>query len=113
MKTETCEKVNNKVKLSRGFKRKWTDALRSGKYPQGTGLMYDPLEKTYDPIGVAYRVAGVPDKTIAKKIFPDGKTYRFLPMPLVNNEQFISKITDFNDRGLSFKWIASYIENNL
>lgn len=113
MKTETCEKVNNKVKLSRGFKRKWTSALRSGKYPQGSGLMYDPIEKNYDPIGVAYRAAGVPNKAIARKEFPNGKTYRFLPMPLVNNKDLISKIADFNDRGLSFNWIASYIENHL
>jgi hypothetical protein len=107
------ETTTNKVKLSEGFKRKWTEALRGGKYNEGSGLMYNPEDKSYDAIGVAYRVAGVPNKNISKRSFPSGKQYRFLPLPLYQNPDFIAKIADFSDRGMSFKWIASYIERNL
>ena len=105
--------TTNKVKLSEGFKRKWTKALRSGKYKEGSGVMYNTQNKTYDPIGVAYKVAGVPNKNIANRAFPSGKQYRFVPTPLCQNQDFIAKIADFSDMGLSFKWIASYIDRNL
>jgi len=107
------ETTKNKVKLSEGFKRKWTDALLSGKYKEGAGLMYNPEDKSYDAVGVAYRAVGVDNKNIAKRAFPSGKQYRFLPLPLYQNSDFIAKIADFSDKGLSFKWIASYINRNL
>lgn len=106
-------KKQEKVKLSTGFKNKWTEALRSGRYPEGSGMMYNPDTDCYDPIGVAYRVAGVSLKNISKRDFPSGKQYRFLPEALYSNTEFLAKIADFSDRGLSFKWIASYIERNL
>lgn len=111
MSKETTK--NEKVKLSEGFKQKWIEALRSGNYKEGSGMMYDPEYETYDAIGVAYRIAGVPNKAIAGKAFPTGKQYRFLPLPLYKNDDFIAKIADFSDKGLSFKWVASYIERNL
>lgn len=106
-------KQTNKTKISEGFKRKWAEALRSGKYNEGAGMMYNPESKSYDAIGVAYRVAGVPTKNISKREFPSGKQYRFLPSSLYNDSDLIAKIADFSDKGLSFKWIASYIERNL
>ena len=105
--------TNEKVKLSEGFKRKWTEALRSGKYKEGAGLMYNPEDKSYDAVGVAYKVSGVDNKNISKRAFPSGKHYPFLPLPLYQNSDFIAKIADFSDKGLSFKWIASYIDRNL
>jgi hypothetical protein len=105
--------TNEKVKLSEGFKHKWTEALRSGKYKEGSGAMYNPEDKSYDAVGVAYRVAGIDDKDIAWRAIPSGKHYRFLPRPLYQNYDFIKKISDFSDKGLSFKWIASYIDRNL
>lgn len=107
------ETTNEKVKLSEGFKRKWTEALRSGKYKEGSGAMYNSEDKSYDAVGVAYRVAGIDDKDIAWRAIPSGKHYRFLPRPLYQNYEFIEKISDFSDKGLSFKWIASYIDRNL
>ena len=107
------ETTTNKPKLSRGFKRKWANALRSGKYKEGSGVMYNPEDKSYDAIGVAYRVAGVPKKNLSNRSLPSGKQYRFLPRPLYEDTNFIEKMADFSDRGLSFKWIASYIQNNL
>lgn len=106
-------KAKTKTKLSDGFKRKWTEALRSGRYVQGGGTMYDSLRASYDALGVAYKVAGVSDEEIEGRTFPSGKSYRFLPLPLAKDNDLIKKITDFSDRGLSFRWIASYIERNL
>jgi hypothetical protein len=102
-----------KTQLSNGFKQKWAQALRSSNYAQGIGLMYNSKENTYDPIGVAYRVCGVPLEKIKNQAYPSGEYYRFLPRDLYENDELIGKITDFADKGLSFKWIASYIERNL
>lgn len=105
--------TQNKIKISEGFKRKWTEALRSGKYEQGSGMMYNPENNSYDAIGVAYRVAGVSIKNISKRQFPSGKQYRFLPQTLCSNTELLTKIADFSDKGLSHKWIASYVDRNL
>ena len=102
-----------KTQLSDGFKQKWVQALRSGNYAQGSGAMYDSDTGTFDALGVAYRVCGISVEEIDGLAYPTGKHYRFLPRDLYENDDFISKITDFSDRGMSFKWIASYIERNL
>jgi len=105
------EQVTSKTqnKLSTGFKQKWVKALRSGEYKQGIGRLYDPTSKSYDPIGVAHKVVGVKNKAIANKVYPS-KNHKFVPALLANDNEVVQKIASFNDNGLSFKWIASYIE---
>lgn len=104
--------TKNKNKLSTGFKQKWVKALRSGDYKQGTGSLYDPTSKSYDPIGVAHKVVGVKNKSIANKSYPS-KNHKFVPAMLADDNEIVQKIASFNDNGLSFKWIASYIEKYL
>lgn len=101
-----------KPKLPQGFKTKWVNALRSGNYTRGEGKMYDPKTGCYDALGVAHRVAGVPKSEIANEHGPSAK-YRFLPNMLVENAELVNKFIDFNDKGMSFKWTAAYIEHNL
>lgn len=101
------------MQLPSGFKTKWVQALRSGRYNQCAEMMHDPKSDAYDAIGVAYRVAGVNRKKIAYREVPTGKRHRFLPNVLSEESEIVQKISSFNDKGLSFKWIASYIENNL
>jgi hypothetical protein len=112
MNTQTKTKPAPKQKLPTGFKNKWINALRSGSYIRGTRMMYNPKDMTYDPLGVAHRIAGVSHLDIANEDAPC-KTHRFLPNMLVNDAELVSKIISFNDKGMSFKWMASYIENNL
>jgi hypothetical protein len=109
------EQVIQKTKnnnISESFKQKWVKALRSGKYKQGNGSMYDTLSKSYDPIGVAHRIVGVKNTKIANKAVPT-KQHRFVPSILASDTNLVEKLIDFNDRGMSFKWIASYIEKHL
>jgi len=112
MQTQTKPKTAPKQKLPTGFKSKWISALRSGTYDRGTKMMFNPQNGTYDPLGVAHRIAGVSHREIANEDAPS-KTHRFLPNMLVNDAELVSKIISFNDKGMSFKWMASYIENNL
>jgi hypothetical protein len=112
MTTQHKPKPAPKQKLPQGFKNKWINALRSGSYTRGTKMMFNPQNQTYDPLGVAHRIAGVSHIDIANEDAPT-KTHRFLPNMLVNDEELVNKIISFNDKGMSFKWMASYIENNL
>lgn len=107
---QVLEKTQNK--LSTGFKQKWVKALRSGGYKQGAGSLYNPTSKSYDPIGVAHKVVGVKNKVIANRAYPT-KNHKFVPALLANDNEIVQKIASFNDRGMSFKWIASYIEKYL
>lgn len=101
-----------KSKLSNSFKQKWVKALRSGKYKQGNGSLYDTVSKSYDAIGVAHRIVGVKNSKIANRSVPT-KQHRFVPAILASENSLVEKLIDFNDKGMSFKWIASYIERNL
>lgn len=112
MELETKVNENKTNKLSSGFKQKWVKALRSGNYKQGEGTLYSPSRKTYDPVGVAHKIVGVKNKAIANRSFPS-KQHRFVPAILAKDTEIVEKITRFNDKGMSFKWIASYIEQYL
>jgi len=106
--------TKTKTKLPRGFKRKWATALRSGRYTQGSHTLYDPKTKSYDPIGVAYRICGVPTKRLSNRIAPIKDTVRFFPKAITEDNGLWDKLVDLNDnKKMSFRWMASYIEDNL
>jgi hypothetical protein len=99
-------------KLPRRFKNKLIRALRSGRYKQTNGVMRDPQDNAYDVLGVAYRIAGVPKQSITKMIVPNGKQYNFLPKVVTNMDSKVSSdLIKYNDMGMSFRWIASHLEN--
>lgn len=104
------------------LKQKWCNALRSGKYKQGTGVLRDCDDK-YCCLGV---LCDIWDSK-SWKISDDGKYYNygedgpygFLPDHIgesnkVNlNRSTIWQLVDLNDRDKkSFAEIAEYIENN-
>ena len=111
METENTEIKNQK--LPRRFRNKLVRALRSGRYTQTNGVMRDPRDDAYDVLGVAYRIAGVNKGSITKmKGAPAGKQYNFLPKVLTLKDSHVtSELMKFNDKGMSFRWIASHLEN--
>lgn len=99
-------------KLPKAFKNKWVAALRSNNYSAGCGLMHNSLNNTFDPIGVAHRIAGVPAHAIANQEYPTHR-FKFIPNMLTENNELVERITGFADKGMSFKWTADYIERHL
>ena len=109
--------------MNQELKQKWIDALRSGKYKQGTGRLKQIIngESTFCCLGVLCDVAGLEWHLRNENIYgiemPDSRinTAGLGDSPLfeISNEEQI-KLWTFNDvRGHSFAEIANYIEINL
>jgi len=107
MKTEI-----QKEKMPKAFRRKLVRALRSGRYSQSQ-KMYDAQNDAYNPLGVAYRLVGVDKNRLSNRKRPLDECQLFLPSVLVGNSSILDKINTVATSGKSFKWIATYIEDNL
>lgn len=108
--------------MNQEIKQKWCEALRSGKYEQGTGELC--ANNRYCCIGVLCEILNIPSEIID---YNNIATRR--PFKLYNNLRFnLSKehkeqigLTDSeenilinaNDAGDTFAKIADYIEKNL
>lgn len=101
-------------KLPEDFKKKWVEALRSGKYQQGKYYLKDG--DTYCCLGVA----GVVNGCVAELMEFKGSTFdeiykEVTPIPL--DYYTIGRLTGMNDGTSgdpkSFSEIADYIEQNL
>ncbi|MFI5404982.1 MAG: hypothetical protein ACHQ1D_00565 [Nitrososphaerales archaeon] len=108
--------------------KKWIKALRSGKYAQGNGCLYDAELNEYCCLGVACEIAGM--KKVEK--FVDamgsmthyGKEYSIAPKKVVKllklryqdgapkDSSNFDLLIDLNDDGSSFEDIACTIEQN-
>ena len=94
------------MKLSKKVKNQWTTALRSGKYKQGSGYLYNSYNNSYCCLGVASKIelcnesqdAGEENQLISKE---------FLSLKIQ------TELVNLNDSGNSFETIANYIEKNL
>lgn len=90
------------------LKQKWVEALRSGKYAQANGALYD---------GNGYCCLGVCHLLITGEIparmwdsacgYPPPAPIRAIP------EDIRTRLANMNDNGKSFHEIADYIEKNL
>lgn len=106
------KKTTNKLPIK--FKKAWVKALRSGKYIQGQYYLKikasNSEEVGYCCLGVACEVAKV--KTRDYQYFIS-KSATKIPPILRGENDLTLKLSTFNDDGLSFKWIAAYIERYL
>lgn len=102
-----------KTKLSTPFKRKWARALRSGRYTQNknSDTMLDG--DSYSPMGVAYRMSGVPKSRLRSRKTLIVEDIKFFPKELIDNDNLSNKIESMNRKGLSFRWLANYIDEHL
>lgn len=100
-------------KLLKGFKKKWVEALRSGKYKKVTGDLYD--EGAYCVLGVAGKIAGYKDEQLQSEsdlCWADDR----VPALLRDGESdIVNDLIVKNDGNgyWSFKRLANYIEKNL
>lgn len=90
---------------------RWVEALRSGEYKQGTGLLCDRDIESSD---VKYCCLGV-----LQHIEPSIKVHGLHPEELLDNISFFEhtgidsdqrNLAEMNDNGVEFPEIADYIE---
>jgi hypothetical protein len=117
--------MNTKVsykKLSPGVKAKWIKALRSGKYSQSSGQLCDLYG--YCCLGVLAKIKNKLDKNYGidmelefgpsklKKHEKLSNCSSFVPSTWIDPKAQ-GKLASMNDKGLSFKYIANWIEKYL
>jgi len=103
------------------IKKKWVDALRSGKYKQGTGRLCSIHDtyKGYCCLGVLCEILEVPSvETHVMKEYDGAEWYLPNRVTELTGLSRIPKIncrslSDMNDDGMSFNEIADLIEKNL
>lgn len=111
------------AKLPKRFKERWVKALRSGKYKQGVEQLKDGDK--YCCLGVAGDLCSVEMEyeTVFSQTQFGMKEIEIRNLPKLlrgstweTEKDFnptVMKLTEYNDNGKSFKWIASYIERYL
>ena len=110
-----------KQQMPKKLKKRWLKALRSGKYKQGTSMMYDRETKAFCCLGVLEHVA-LDGKVEVYGWNEDGApSYRAVPSPAFD-QRFecdfnIGPLTNMNDgvgtASRNFEQIADWIETNI
>ena len=122
---------NNKEKkyrLPKDFADEWLEALRSGKYNQADGVLYDSKYNEYCCLGVACRIKyplhylknceGGYASLISVGLDPYNVRYNLKKIPnelkgdCLDND-LVNKLTSMNDNGKTFSEIANWIEDNV
>jgi len=109
------------MKLPKTFKKKWLDALRSGKYQQIKKTLYG--SGSYCCLGVAGRICGLTpgqlDDTDFGTYWQDAhpKIKSKLPKQLLytdnkENNDIIDVLVQMNDSGANFNEIADHIDEH-
>jgi len=104
--------------FTKDIKNRWITALRSGKYKQGSEYLYDSDTNCYCVLGVLGKVCGYKNPKLDHEgTFYDKKYFQKIPMNFVgeaDQNELIMKLVTLNDeKKMSFKWFASYIERYL
>ena len=116
-----------KFTMPKELKSKWTEALRSGKYEQGEGVLYDKESDSYCCLGVLCSIVGPSSYDIVRAEVPDGDFYKDNNIELGGDWSFLEgeyqesaeyKLTMMNDGGegydkKTFTEIAEWIEKNI
>lgn len=111
-------------KLPKEFKKRWVEALRSGKYNQGRGCLYSSWDDSFCCLGVACHISGAGKKSIdscgtirkgvgIKNISKIPNMLKLSAKLSQIDNPVVDRLINLNDKGKSFKWIASYIERYL
>lgn len=109
------------MSMNPDVKNRWVEALRSGKYKQGQGVLRSATDR-YCCLGVLSEVEGRllrrRSDTDEIEIWTDnGKSGCFLEesywAAIGGSNPWQIRLSDMNDSGESFYQIADYIEQNL
>ena len=103
--------------LPKKFKKTWIKALKSGKFEQADGALYDRDAHGYCCLGVACKIAGVKKSDLAGGDFINDEHRELsdikVPKMLLGSNGLPSKLAQMNDDGKSFKKIAKWIKKHL
>jgi hypothetical protein len=91
--------------MNKAIKNKWVKALRSGKYKQAEGTLYNKDKDSFCCLGVLKDLQGGQRKYSASLL---GCKYS-----CGINKKTMRCLAEKNDNGWSFKLIANWIEKNL
>ncbi len=101
--------------IPRDLKKKWVEALRSGKYKQG--ILHLTYLGKYCCLGVLGKVCGLSDEAMnGKKTFLGLDYFTEIPEVIrsLGRPSLSGKLINMNDaNGKSFNEIADWIESNL
>ncbi len=110
-------------KLSKAFKKKWLNALTSGKYTGTTGNLCKVSKNDeskalgYCCLGVAGHMQGIPNTALRPHMFLNEKciSYAKKPIPdiLIGNNRLTEHLAGMNDNKQGFKRIAQWIDKYL
>ena len=123
----TVQENSKWPKLPKAFKKKWTTALRSGKFKQTQLQLLSVVKDSggkerkrgYCCLGVAAAISGYGDKKIRRSsLLSNAKDWRKVPAPLRQKKSWggnplTMRLSNMNDKGVSFKKIADWIDKNL
>jgi len=112
--------------LPPAFKKKWTAALRSGQYQQGTGFLKRDLaqgDAEYCCLGVACEIAGVKLNAqhrntliLSSSKIKQQPAFAKIPKMLIGNitqNCVVEHLTSLNDSRTPFSKIADWIDEHL
>ena len=103
--------------LPKKFKKTWIKALKSGKFEQADGALYDESKNGYCCLGVACKIAGVKKSKLIDGSFIQDNHRELsdikIPKMLLGQNDLTSELADMNDSGKSFKKIAKWIKKHL
>ena len=112
--------MENNWELPKKFMKKWTKALRSGNYDQGTGTLLD--DGHFCCLGVACDIVGVPYNQISGEYIYEHAAEHGIPKVLVGGadvNQLVKTLSEMNDgtssgrKKSNFNEIADWIDKNI
>lgn len=95
--------------MDKKLKAKWIKALRSGKYSQSMGMMYEPETAGFCCLGVLCSVAGAKLNQIEDMGFP----IHVNEFKNIIDDEIAGQLADLNDDGVPFEVIAGLIQEAL
>lgn len=98
--------------MDAALKAKWTQALRSGEFTQGSGQLRSPNKAKHCCLGVLCVVAGLPITDDGESIvgYEDG----YAPLrEMIGGEHTVFNLYSKNDDGTPFPAIADWIEERV
>ena len=105
--------------MTKKLKNEWIKALKSKKYKQGIGKLWDRKNNTFCCLGVLGKICGLKGLSgdlelgYLSKANKNLRGLSKIPRELQENCGIPQILANMNDKGYSFDQIAQYIEINL
>ncbi len=92
-----------KIQMNPILKKNWVDALRSGKYKQGMGELYNELGNNYCVIGIFNKINN----------YSNESSVGYDPLKAIIGQDAVDELWGMNDiKDKTFDQLADFIEEN-